>query len=193
MSESPATQNYTRESTYDWTANRSAAAFLCAEDKLSDDEIANEVGIVRKTLATWKKHPEFQERVSQHVAEIQERVRSEGLGRLDKRMAGYEKRHALMMQVIDERGQQMATNEDGEIIPGGSTGLLVRQYKSIGTGPNARQVEEYHVDTGLLRELRELEKQIAQDAGQFAERQEISGPGGSALTVLITERADGPQ
>ena len=161
-----------------WTTNRSKAVRHVAEDMLTDEDIANDVGITRRTLTEWKRHPAFEAKRRELVEQMQERVRNEGLGRLDKRMAHYADRHARMTLLIAERGEEMADE-----VAGGTTGLLVRQYKSIGTGPNARQVEEYHVDTGLLRELREIEKQIAQDAGQFAERREISGPDGGPVPI----------
>lgn len=42
-------------------------------------------------------------------------------------------------------------------------------------------------DPALMRELRELEKQIAQEAGQFAEKREISGPGGGPIPITTLE------
>ena len=60
-------------------------------------------------------------------------------------------------------------------VPGGRAGLLVRRVKSIGAGENAREVVEYEVDTALLKELRELERQAAQEAGQWATKHEVRG------------------
>lgn len=56
------------------------------------------------------------------------------------------------------------------LVPGASTGLLTRQQKSIGSGPNALLVDEWTLDTGLLSQLSAHEKQVAQDAGQWADR-----------------------
>lgn len=184
-----AVQNLTAESLSDWwTGKRLKACQHVAEDALTDEQIAADVGVTRQTITNWRKHPEFEARRKALVSELQERVKQEGLGRLDKRKAAAEDRHRRMTQVILARADEMADE-----VAGGESGLLVRQYKSIGTGPNARQVEEYHVDAVLLRELREIEKQIAQDAGQFAEKQEISGPGGESLLVVFRDREDGPQ
>ena len=58
---------------------------------------------------------------------------------------------------------------------GHETGLLVRTYKLLGRGEDAQLVEEYKVDDGLLRELRELEKHSATELGQWMEKQEHSG------------------
>jgi hypothetical protein len=43
--------------------------------------------------------------------------------------------------------------------------LLVRRVRSIGAG--AREIEEYELDTGLLRELLDIEKQVAKELGQL--------------------------
>lgn len=72
-----------------------------------------------------------------------------------------------MKQVIDER----AIDPEMMKAAGGSTGLLVRKLKQIGSGENAELVEEFEVDTGLLKEMREHEKQAAQELGQWVERQ----------------------
>lgn len=68
-------------------------------------------------------------------------------------------------------------------VPGGKTGLLVREIKSIGAGPNSREVEEYKVDTGLLKELREHERQAAIELGQWQESGQQLKPGEARLTV----------
>jgi hypothetical protein len=55
-------------------------------------------------------------------------------------------------------------------VPGGTTGLLVKDYK----GKDADQ-PVYKVDTRLLAELRAHEKQAAEELGQWSEKQELTG------------------
>jgi hypothetical protein len=69
--------------------------------------------------------------------------------------------------------------------PGGDTGLVVRQVKMIGSGAAAQLVEEYPVDVALLRaeldvmrELREHEKQAAQELGQWVDKVAPTDPDG---------------
>jgi len=161
------------------------AAVLVADDTLSNDEIAQSCGISSQTLAVWKRHPEFMARVDQLVADLQEHARKRGLARLDKRQATAFDRHRRMVDLILARAADI-----GLETPGGETGLVVRQYRSIGTGPNARQVTEYPFDAALMRELRELEKQIAQDAGQWSEKREVAHSGGLTFADLIGLAAD---
>lgn len=68
-----------------------------------------------------------------------------------------------------ERLRQLATERGADMpdVPGGKTGLLVRRIKSIGSGPSAREVEEYELDGVLLKEYREFMKQAAQELGQW--------------------------
>jgi Terminase small subunit len=57
--------------------------------------------------------------------------------------------------LIQARGKDMAD------VPGGETGLLVRSFK----GKHA-DIPVYKVDTGLLREIRKILQQVAEEMGQ---------------------------
>lgn len=81
----------------------------------------------------------------------------------EQRLAALQDRHDRMAIVMTERADDMAT------VPGGKSGLLVRQIKQIGSGESAQIVEEYKLDTGLLSEFREHEKQVAMELGQWQE------------------------
>ena len=71
-----------------------------------------------------------------------------------------------MRRVIDERAASPAFAD----VPGGTTGLLVKDYK----GKDADQ-PVYKVDTRLLAELRAHEKQAAEELGQWSEKRELTG------------------
>jgi hypothetical protein len=61
--------------------------------------------------------------------------------------------------------------------PGADTGLLTRTHKQLGSAEYPNVVEEYQVDTRLLKELREHEKQAAQELGQWSEKAKVEqGP-----------------
>lgn len=101
----------------------------------------------------------------------------------DNRLAAQQERHDRMRLVMDERAADMQT------VPGGKSGLLVRQVKQIGNGDSAREVEEYKLDTGLLSEFREHEKQIAQELGQW---QESAGSGPSVAIQIVCPAGQPP-
>jgi hypothetical protein len=99
-----------------------------------------------------------------------------------------------MQKVIESRAAEMTLPDGTEEAAGGSTGLLVRTEKVIGTGDKATKITEYAVDTALLKELRAHEQQAAQELGQWLEKKELSGPDGGPvqvdLSVLTDEELD---
>ena len=66
-------------------------------------------------------------------------------------------------QVIDAR----AKDKTMAGVPGGATGLLVRDYKGKNAGAPV-----YRVDTALIAELRALMRQAAEELGQWVEKSE---------------------
>lgn len=193
-------QNETVQKPFPWSTRSEEAARLVADDTLTNAEIADEIGVARATLQRWKTHPEFIARVSLEFAEIQKRARRNGIARLDRRVKAANDRHARMTALIEARAAEMK----GEVA-GGETGLLVRQLKHVTVrvestkdgktaGPpivTREEHYEYAFDAALVREIREVEKQVAQDVGQWAEKVEHTGANGGPIRVqAIDERID---
>lgn len=157
-----------------WTEARVRAAMLVAADDLSDEQISQEVGIGRTTLKRWKAAPEFQARVQEHVTAADIRALEHGIARRAKRVA--------YLDDIWRRGQALIATRAEEYanVPGGETGLLVRQVKLSARG---HAVEEYVVDTGLLKELREHAKQAAQELGQWVDKNALTDAEGKTLPI----------
>jgi hypothetical protein len=145
------------------------AAQLLANGELGDGEIADRLGIARSTLWHWKQRPEFTALIDEHLARFREEVRRRGLANLERRVRALNDRWNRLQRVIEAR----ADHPDYAEAPGGTTGLLVKSVKQIGVGRDAREVEEFTVDAALLKELREHEKQVAQELGQWAEKHEV--------------------
>lgn len=231
---------------FKWTRQRERAALLVAEDKLSDREIAAEIKAHVVTLERWKQHPDFQARVSEHVAAYRQAIRQKGIAVVENRVDALNQRWEAMQRIIAARAADPSMAE----IPGGSTGLLIRRGKLVKVyepvkvsleghaegdpcprcageeglprlraatitkigSEDAREglicpicmerwretdtlasaklneiVYEYELDTGLLKELREHEKQAAQELGQWTERKDItSGDKPLVPLALIT-------
>jgi hypothetical protein len=176
------TQNYTEK--LEWNEHLERAALLVAQDSLSDEKIADELGISRKTLHNWKTDAAFVERVNQIVAEIQEKIVARGIAEKQNRIDALNRRHKLMEEVIGARAKNLSS-----VPGGGKTGLLVRQVKGIGKGEQFQVIEEYAVDTGLLKEMREHEKQAAIEVGQWSEKHELTGKNGGVIEFTITPGA----
>lgn len=191
------THNDTPDAPFRWTAQREEAAILIAHDRLTHKQIAEQVGVEeRKTLYRWQQHPEFSQRVAEIRAEYRKAVLERGIANVTVRIAALNERHQLLQRIIAERADAYEMQD----VPGGSTGLLTRELRSMGTGQHQTVIEEYKVDTGLLNELRQHEKQVAQELGQWTEKRELTGKDGAPLpaspTVLVylpdNGRADEP-
>ncbi len=101
------------------------------------------------------------------------------ISRRTRRVKALDDRWQAMQKVIAER----AADASHQHAPGGSTGLLTRTLKIIGSGDAAQLVEEFELDAALLKELREHEKQAAQEVGQWTEKQEVTGKDGGPLLL----------
>lgn len=88
------------------------------------------------------------------------------------RVHALQDRWDLLRQVQRERAAYYTRTDDehDSMIAGGTTGLLVKDYK----GKDADQ-PVYKVDTGWLAEIRAHEKQAAEELGQWTEKREFSG------------------
>lgn len=154
-----------------WTSRREKAARLVAEDELSNEQIAAEVGVKRQSLDRWKQHPDFRARVVSILVDIRAAILQEGIAIRENRIKALNERHARMRQVIAERAEAPETLD----VAGGRTGLIVHNVKGVGKGDDFQLIDLYEVDTGLLKELREHEKQAAQEVGQWTEKREVLG------------------
>jgi len=163
-----------------WTKQKEQAAALLADDSQTDEKISEVVGIGRTTLHEWKKAPEFAARVKELVDAHRAVIRSRGLAIIENRVGYLQDRHNRMTRLIEAR----AASPQMQDVAGGDTGLLVHNVKSIGSGENAERVDLYEVDTGLLKELREHEKQAAQELGQWMEKVDHTSAGQAMHIVL---------
>lgn len=147
---------------FQWNFQRSQAAQMIADGQLPIEQVAEKVGVSKQTLFKWKLVPEFQLRVKENAEAIAEALKGAGIREKQLRVDNLQARVTKMLQLIEARGEEMA-NE----VAGGATGLLVRDWK----GKDC-DVAVYRFDAGLLKELREHEKQAAIELGQWTEKQE---------------------
>jgi hypothetical protein len=162
-----------------WSQSSHTAAALLADDNLTDEQIAEQAGISRRTLARWKDHPEFVAQVQQVVGQLERAALRLAIAQRRKRVARLNTDWLKLQQVRDERG----TDPKMVGIPGGQTGLLVHRERAIGTGRNQTIIDEYEVDTGLLKALLDHEKQAAQELGQWSDKLEHGGIPGAPMKV----------
>ena len=170
-----------QRSSFDWSKSAVDAAELLADGRHSQEEVAERVGVSRSTVRRWLKDPDFAAKVDEHVEEYAKEVRRKWIASQMRRVAAQHDRWMRMQRVIEAR----ADDPDMEKVPGGTTGLITRDWKTVGSGESAQIMPVYSVDTGLLRELREHEKLAAQELGQWEERQATKEP-----TTIVVKMAD---
>lgn len=168
---------------FTWNAQKETAAVLLAEGKLGT-EIATVLDVPYPSFAAWRATPEFKARVEENRAILQKEALSAGVANVADRVRRYNKRWNGINQVFEER----ATDPSHMAVPGWTTGLLVHEQKSLGSGELATVVDLYRVDVGAIKEEREIAKQAAQDLGQWTERTQqsydLSGLTDEELEVL---------
>jgi len=154
---------------WEWTGRRERAALLVAEDALPDADIAAQVRLTEEGLRKWKRRPEFRERVAAIREQMRLAIVARGIAERQNRVDALNERWELMRQVIQARAEAGPSG-----VPGAKTGLLVKTVKAIGAGKDQYEVEEWAVDTGMLRELRAHEEQAAKELGQWTERRQVN-------------------
>ncbi len=154
---------------FTWDGQTELAAQLVANGELTDTEIATEIGRDYSTLWRWRQNPEFAAKVEEHLERIRATLRRRAVSMAEKRVNRLNRDWVRLQRVIEERGEDASMAS----VPGGTTGLVCRTIKGVGRGEDFQLVETYEVDTGTLRELRDIEKQAAQELGQWVEREMI--------------------
>lgn len=162
---------------------------------MSDRAIADSLNIHYKTLASWRRHPDFQARISEELEEIRKQALRLPIAKVTERVKTLNALRDDLFRVKDERAEEwaaLAQELDGKpeaekvfdemfgglgtrIPAGAGTGLVIRQIKMIGSGPTARVVEEFGVDTSLFDRIIKAQEEAARELGQRVDKQELSG------------------
>lgn len=150
------------ESLQNLTIKQQRAALLVAEDELTDEAIAAEVGITRETLHQWKKRDEFAAVVAAHIEAFKDRALVEGFA--DKR---------ARVQLLNA----MTFDVSSKIQKNG----YVREEVRIAA--NGEHVSFEVFDKPMMSELRGLLDDIAKEMGDRKTVAEVSGPDGEPLVL----------
>jgi transposase-like protein len=155
---------------FEWTNERIEAAQLVAYGELEVGDIAAKLGVSARTLYEWRRVPEFAARVDEIIEDIKASLRRRKVSHVEQRVARLNRDWLRLQKVFEERAADPAMKG----VPGGETGLLVHTVKGVGKGDDFQLIDQYEVDAGALRELREIEKQAAQELGQWVEKKELA-------------------
>lgn len=168
------------------------AAALVADDRLTNERIADRVGVTRKTIERWKSSEPFATHVKAIVQAARAEAMQHGIAVKEERVRGYQQRSRLMWQLLAARAEHGRALRDAAVTgktpgglplpdgwekaktppPGIETGLLVKQTKF---SPSGVEITEWAVDTGTLTAMLALEKQAAVEMGQWTEKSDITG------------------
>ena len=163
------------------------AARLVAEDDIGDRAIARRCKVHTATLERWKLTEPFRLRVAEYRTALAAVIMSESIAARVNRVKALDDRWLRMQRVIRERARSKELRQ----VPGGKTGLIKRDVKGVGKGADFQLIDVYEVDTGLLSELRNHERQAAQELGQWIEKHSVDGEELNArIRRLMGELAD---
>lgn len=155
-----------------WRPRHEEAALMVAEGKMRPAEIIQTLGVDYNTYNRWTRHPDFVRRVQEIRTDLNERIMELAIANKWHRLSVLNDLEAGLLQVIKERGDALRGDAAGT-----GTGLVVRQEKVFGTGQNQTSILEYLVDAGTVAEIRALQKQAAQESGQWSDKQSIDHSG----------------
>lgn len=155
--------------------NRSLEKLLALYREQSGSE--NSVPTLRmSTLTGWSVAHAWQQRLADIAEAERQAIVARGIADRIERVKSQNDRWQRMQRVIEAR--EVRHPESDYAAAGADSGLMVLTVRHL---PGGGRTEEWAVDTGLLRELRELEKQAAQELGQWTEKKDITSDG-KALT-----------
>lgn len=151
------------------TIKQERAALLVAEDELSDEAIAAEVGITRETLHQWKKRELFAARVAEHVEAFKNRALTEGFA--DKRA-----RLQLLNSLTFDLAEDMAAPAT-EDAPKGT------YRKEVKIAANGEVVEYVVLDKAKYDTVRGLLDDMAKEMGDRKTSVELGGDAENPLVL----------
>ena len=129
-------------------------------------------------------------------------LRAEGILAKSNRLEDYAELRRRLWAVITDRertyaskgeaieaAESMFTVGGSSRVIGGDSGLVIKKLNVVGTGRHQRVIEEYQLDTGLIAQMLNVDRQAAQELGEWSERRQISGPNDGPIEVQSAESA----
>ena len=157
-----------------WTDKHVEACALLAAGELEVQVIAAKLGVARETLWKWRQIPEFIARLNEHQQRLDAECYNYACGAKRERVRRLQLLINKIERVIEQRAKKYAS--DAEAI-GGDTGMVIHRVRYHKTGSDYVRVTETEFDAALVRELRELHKQLAIEMGQWTEKRDVTSGG----------------
>lgn len=175
------------------------AAILFAEGLHSERQIARELNVARSTLQEWKDHPDFIEVQAEYEREVRTEALHLAIANKTERIRVLDMLHRKTIEAIEARASAFQSDDDpishaarvfGDAPPPeAATGLFAAKRSISATG---KPVTDWVFDASLVKEIRELEKQAAQELGQWSEKSEVTTDGGMRIEIVGIADEDMP-
>jgi transcriptional regulator with XRE-family HTH domain len=150
------------------------AAVLVAQDKLSNEKIAEKCGISKRTLQLWKQDKAFSSEVKKHRDAWSAKVLSRGIADAAQCVDLCESLQLKLRLLMQARANDPLTKD----LPGGDTGLLViTEFEQVWDKKQQKYVpapKKYKFDRAVLAEIREMQQHVARLTGKWQEKLEIT-------------------
>lgn len=156
-----------------FTVRGERAALLTAEDTLTDEQIAADVGISRKTLHNWRSRPDFLAEVRAQREAFRARIMAEGFADKARRIKAL---NLLATAVLVELSRAA-----DDLQPQG----MYRLEKKISA--NGEIVEQEVFDKPKADTFRGYLDDIAKELGDRKAVTELSGKDGAAIPIRFVE------
>lgn len=174
---------------------RERAAILLAQDELTDDAIAAQVGVNRKTIHNWKQIPEFAAQVEDAKAKIIAEALKLPIAKMHERVKGLNdlndtywqikaQRGSAYTQMLEDSPENAALREFGYTVPEWATsGMMLAQPK---IAANGKTVVEWAFDKALDSAIKETYREAAAELGQREETVNLNHSGINRQYVIVT-------
>lgn len=139
--------------------------------------------------------------IAAEIKAAQDELRAEGIAAKANRISDYAELRQRLWSVIEDRAKEygdkgapddvmgrFVLGSDGRVI-GGASGLVVKKLNVVGGGRSAKVIEEHQLDTGLITQLLNVDKQAAQELGEWSEKRQITGPDEGPIEIKNAESA----
>lgn len=144
---------------------RAEVVLMACDQGMNNSAIGEKLGFPPQTIRMWLERPEYKEAIKEYYAILEEETYRQSASIRAKRIQILQDQLDSLLELKAQRAKAYSHIETG-----GNTGNLVKEIKTVGTGPNAYDVAEYKYDSAVVRDIAMLTKQIAQEKGEWSDR-----------------------
>lgn len=170
---------------FEWGGQSLEAAWLLADQQLTNQQIADKVGVTPARLSTWRQHPEFKAKIVENLREIEKEIMGIGIALKQNRLRRLNDHWNKCRDIVAQRAVAYGNDAAAMLVPGTDTGLIVPEVKQGRGGPYT----VWKHDSELEQTLLSLERQAAQEMGHWVKRTDVTSDGKAVKVFLGIDRS----